>query len=198
MASGNVYGGQFCARDENQITTIGTGYIANFAADGEGKRAGATLTNKRIYFSGSVYTRDSKGRFVSYEQRKIVNIRDVTGTGYDFYRPLHWITWSIVSIIVSIAGFMMSPESDLFTMFGVIGLVLFLVFISTYFSTRMTLLSVEYAGGNIAFNVRWIQAHEQDDFIRNIHLAKDKLYGKPDSGQSVVNAAQADDEIPEL
>jgi hypothetical protein len=63
----------------------------------------------------------------------------------------------------------------------------------------MTLLTIEYAGGNIAFDVRWLQKHEQDDFIRNIHLAKDNLYGKAAALQGFVSTDdEADNSIPDL
>ncbi len=91
MSNKGNYGGTFCAPDERQISTIGSGYMANIISDSNVSKAGATLTNKRIYFSGSVYTLNHRGHFVSYKQRKIVNINDVTGTGYVFYRPLHYI-----------------------------------------------------------------------------------------------------------
>ena len=79
-----------------------------------------------------------------------------------------------------------------------IGIVLFAVFLVSYFVKRMTLLCVEYAGGNIAFDVRWIQAHEQDDFIRNIHLTKDKVYSKSAVEQGFVSNTDDEEQIPDL
>jgi len=186
MNNSSKYGGTFFAPDEHQICTIGTGYLANTLSGAGNKRAGATLTNKRVYFSGSVYSLNNKGRFVSINQRKIVNNRDITGTGYVFYRPLHYVWWSILSI----------DEASMLPL--AIGIVLFAVFLVSYFVKRMTLLCVEYAGGNIAFDVRWIQAHEQDDFIRNIHLTKDKVYSKSAVEQGFVSNTDDEEQIPDL
>jgi len=83
-------------------------------------------------------------------------------------------------------------------MFMALGFILFIVFLVMYFIKRMTLLCVEYAGGNIAFDVRWIQQHEQDDFIRNIHLAKDNIYRKAAVEQGFVSSSDDEDEIPDL
>lgn len=133
---------------------------------------------------------------MSYRQRKIVNVRDVTSTGYDFYRPLHLIFWGIILLILCpLVAVIMDNEEALLPMF-IVGLVLFIGFLIAYFVKRMTLLYVEYAGGNIAFDVRWIQKHEQDDFIRNIHLVKDKLYSTAAVDQGFVSLP--DEEIPEL
>jgi hypothetical protein len=64
---------------------------------------------------------------------------------------------------------------------------------------RKTLLTIEYAGGNIAFDARWLQAKEQDTFIRNIHLAKDKLVSMTAVEQGFVSGDnEVADEIPDL
>lgn len=202
MNNSSKYGGTFFSPDEHQICTIGTGYLANTISGAGSKRAGATLTNKRVYFSGSVYSLNNKGRFVSIKQRKIVNNRDITGTGYVFYRPLHYIWWSILSLVLGffgtayLANQSSSEEASFIAL--VFGFILFIVFLITYFTKRMTLLCVEYAGGNIAFDVLWIQKHEQDDFIRNIHLAKDNLYSKSAVEQGFVSNVNDADLIPDL
>ncbi|MCL2498875.1 MAG: hypothetical protein FWE90_00895 [Defluviitaleaceae bacterium] len=173
----SVYGGFFCSSDERQIASIGTGYLANYVSGGGGKSAGATLTNRRVYFSGNVFARNANGRFVSVSRRQIVNTRDITGTGYDFYKPLYLIFWAVLSVIASVIGFSVGyTNDDGFMFLGFLGIIFFTVFIIRYFIKRKTLFSIEYAGGNIAFDVQWIQKHEQDDFVRNIHLAKDKLF----------------------
>lgn len=202
MNNNSKYGGTFCAPGERQICTLGTGYLANTISGADAKRAGATLTNKRVYFSGSVYSLNQKGRFVSVIQRKIVNNRDITGTGYVFYRPLHYISWGILSLIFGFLGVVylsnQTGSDDASFIPLLLGFVFFIVFLITYFTKRMTLLSVEYAGGNIAFDVRWIQKHEQDDFIRNIHLAKDNIYSKSAVEQGFVSDIDDADLIPDL
>jgi len=202
MNNGNKYGGKFCSPDERQISTIGTGYLANTISDAGTKRAGATLTNKRVYFSGSVYTLNNKGRFVSYNQRKIINNRDITGTGYVYYRPLYYIWWSILSLVLGFIGMAYlannSSDDDIAFIALALGVIFFIIFLIRYFIKRMTLLCVEYAGGNIAFDVRWIQKHEQDDFIRNIHLVKDNLYHRAAVDQGFTMDNDDSDIIPDL
>lgn len=200
MSNNDIYGGKFCSPDEYQISTIGTGYIANYASGNEAKQSGATLTNKRIYFSGSVYMRNTKGHFSSYQQRKIINIRDITGTSYDFYRPLQYVLWGVLLPILcpGITSILTDGNGDaMFSMF-VISIILSIVLVIIYFVKRMTLLTIEYAGGNIAFNVRWIQKHEQDDFIRNIHLVLDKIYGAEAVTHDCVNTSEVFTDLPDL
>ena len=191
---GNTYGGKFCSPDESQIVTIGTGYIANFLSGGEIEKAGATLTNKRVYFSGNVFSFTDKGHLTSMKEQKIVNVRDVTGTGYKQFNPIQYIIWAVIALISGIVVYS-TPMDNL----GVwIGGITFAVLIVVFFIRRKTLLTIEYAGGNIGFDVRWLQKKEQDVFIRNIHLAKDKLYSMTAVEQGFTVDSRESDEIPDL
>jgi hypothetical protein len=208
MAGKSTYGGKFFNPDEKQITTIGTGYVANYLAGGDVERAGATLTNKRVYFSGRIFSRNDKGKISSTKQRKVVNVRDVTGVGYTQYDPIHYILIGIVVFILGITAYRMTGD----TWFGEFqasefgnlclagGIVVGVVYVIMFFVKRKTLLSIEYAGGNIAFDVRWFSSEEADIFIRNIHLAKDKIYSVAAIEQGFVtgNNNNDADEIPDL
>ena len=214
MANSNTYGGKFCSPDERQITTIGTGYIANFLSGGGVEQAGATLTNKRIYFSGKVFSLNDKGHLSSIKQRKIVNVRDVTGVGYIQYNPIQYVIWSLIALISGIMALALTmeqhgggwgqPATSSPSSIGIggitIGILVFVMLMALFFLYRKTLLSIEYAGGNIAFDSRWLQSNEEDTFIRNIHLAKDKLYSVTAVEQGFIsggNDIDADD-IPDL
>ena len=213
--SNNVYGGQFCNYDERQITTLGTGYIANFISAGSLQSSGATLTNRRIYFSGNTFSIKSNGTLMSIKEQKIVNLRDVTGVGYKLFSPIHYVVSAVAALMMGIMGMALTMEEvrtgggwgqpattiQVSTIGGLsigIGIVAFIVLLLTFFASRKTLLSIEYAGGNISFEARWLQSDEQDIFIRNIHLAKDKLYGRAVVEQGFVGDMHDVDEIPDL
>ncbi|MCL2405922.1 MAG: hypothetical protein FWC92_10310 [Defluviitaleaceae bacterium] len=216
MSTNNTYGGKFCNPDERQITTIGTGYIANFISGGSAERAGATLTNKRIYFSGNAFSFNDKGQLTSIKEQKIVNVRDVTGVGYKLFSPVQYVVWAVIALISGIVGMALTMDEvrqgggwgtpatttqEISTIGGWsigLGIVIFIVLLVVFFAYRKTLLSIEYAGGNIAFDARWLQSGEQDTFIRNIHLAKDKLYSMAATEQGFVVNEDDADEIPEL
>jgi hypothetical protein len=190
MAAKGKYGGVFCNSDEQRIATLGTGYAANFIATGvlgAGvlERAGATLSDKRIYFSGKVFSLDGKGRLSSTKEQKIVAVRDVTGVGYKQYNPIHYIVAAIGAFIAGLGGHGFLGLGGLLP-----GLGMGCAFIVAYFVTRKVLVCIEYAGGNIAFDVRWFQSGQQDNFIRNIHLAKDKLYSVAAVEQGFVAASE--------
>jgi len=208
MPNSTKHGGQFFSNDEQEICTIGSGYVANMLGGNDGvfaditggraARGGATLTNKRIYFSGAVFTLKENGDPVLLKQRKIVNTRDITGTGYIFYNPIKYLVYAIIAAVVAFIGLIFGfanldggwdgvnpvAVATILLMVGVLLLGAF--FGAMWYFKRMTLFALEYAGGCIAFNVRWIQSHEPDNFLRNIHLAKDALYGTSAAAQGYV------------
>lgn len=53
-------------------------------------------------------------------------------------------------------------------------IVLFFVLIFFYYKSRVSLVTIQYAGGEIAFDIRWFSKQEIDDFQRQLRLAKDK------------------------
>jgi predicted Zn-ribbon and HTH transcriptional regulator len=187
MTTGNRYSGTFCSPDEKQITTLGTGYVANFLSAGEVEASGATLTNKRIYFSGKSFMLSGDGKLSSAKERKIVAVRDITGVGYKQFDPIHYIVSAVLALIAGFGLFGMTGSTDWYgdwqyTEVGllsvVIGVAVAVVLVTQYFMKRRLLMNIEYAGGNIAYDVSWFQTGEQDIFIRNIHLAKDKIYSR--------------------
>lgn len=189
MQNTNVYGGQFFNSDEHEVCKIGTGYMANFVSGGGVNRAGATLTNKRVYFSGSFFTITDKGEAVAIKQRKVVNTRDITGTGYLFYNPIKWLIFAIIAVVFGIGAAAVADGGGAGIGALLLGLVVGGGLGAVWHMKKMTLFAIEYAGGSIAFDVRWLQPNEQDDFIRNIHLTKDAIYGVSAAAQGFVNTS---------
>jgi hypothetical protein len=174
----------FFSPNEKRITMLGTGYAANFITDGTLQSAGATLTNKRIYFSGKAFHLDAKGKPIMTKKRKILNVRDVTGTGYELYEPIHYL----ISGAVGALGAVGAQVGEFLGMFGIAtGLGIAAISIALYFIYRKTLMYIEYAGGNIAFDVRWFLDADLDNFVRNIHLVKDKMYNTAATEQEVIS-----------
>ena len=205
MKEDSVYENDFLGSDERRISSIGAGYTADYKAKGKSGLLGATLTNKRVYFSGLFYTRNISGRYVLCKQRKIINIRDITGTGYDFCRPKQNIWLSIVFFLLAAVGsfivIMYVPESMsyisniLLFVSGAIPLGISILFICIYFAGKKTLFTIDYTGGNIAFNAKKIGPDEQNDFMRYIHHVKDALYSMVADNQGFSAGAADSNEI---
>ena len=186
MKEDGVNESDFLGSDEHRILSIGAGYAPDYKAKGTSGLLGATLTNKRVYFSGPFYTRSSNGQHVLRKQQKIINIHDITGTGYDFCRPKQFFWLSIVFLLLAAVGsfivIMHVPESMsgisniLLFVSGAVPFVFSVVLMCMYFAKRKTLFTIDYNGGNIAFDAKKTVQYEQDDFMRSIHHVKDALY----------------------
>ena len=117
---------------------------------------------------------------------RAVDLKDITGTGIDY----------ISNIIFKYIGFAMAVFALLFIFsiiyrliitislghfhidkvsltYCLIFLILSVVFYYLYFKSKSSIISIQYAGGEIAFNIKWFSQQEIDDFQRQLRLAKD-------------------------
>lgn len=58
---------------------------------------------------------------------------------------------------------------------SLITLILFfpILFIYLYYKSKVSLITIQFAGGEIAFDIRWFSQQEIADFQRQLRLAKD-------------------------
>ena len=113
---------------------------------------------------------------------------------------MHLLIVAVVTLIVGLIGLGIDDFLGIGNIVGAGGIIGAIGSGVAYFLKIRTLLSIEYAGGNIAFDAKLLAMNEQDNFIRNIHLAKDKLYSKAASDQGFIGNDDNEpaDEIPEL
>lgn len=45
-----------------------------------------------------------------------------------------------------------------------------------YVQSKISLITIQYAGGEIAFDTNWFSKEEIDDFQKQLRLAKDRMY----------------------
>lgn len=92
-----------------------------------------------------------------------------------------WLTYismgicfgTIFLLLVAFVGrtFEKSPAVSYVVIFTFIAaIILFII----YFKTRITLLTISYAGGCIAFDINWYSKEESDGFQKMLRIAKDK------------------------
>lgn len=54
-------------------------------------------------------------------------------------------------------------------------------FIFLYYKSKLSLITIQFAGGEIAFDIRWFSQQEIADFQRQLRLAKDKAVEEADN-----------------
>lgn len=171
---------------ENILSVYGSSYFANYVSTGNVEKGFAVLTSKRVYFRGKSFSLiGSKWR--KFTQERIVDLQDVTSTGYTMVRPYGHIVRAIAFFVVFLFmvavasshsnGFAETSADNLFFDFcnNFNGIFLFISIIEfiLYFIHRHNLFCIAFAGGEISFDVKWYPERDAHDFQQQLHLAKD-------------------------
>ena len=121
----------------------------------------------------------------SYKARTI-DVKDVTGTGIDsFSEPLN-LVYAILMLLLGVFLALCSifVFSDITTnrvvinpiwvIFFILGLGFHVFFLFKWFQSQVECILVQYAGGEIAFDLQWFSEEELESFQRLIRIAKDQ------------------------
>jgi len=179
----------------------------DFFSTGVLNKGFSILTDKRVYFKGKYFYRTGK-RFSRRIEERIVDVKDVTGTGFIHKNPI-WIKsiviiFAIAAIISLIVYGFYNPDAEtalqqsyyhinpnslylptnakplprysvlIFTSGFIIAA---LIFYSLYRANKKSLFEISFAGGGIAFLVRWFKPEEIQAFQCSIRITKD-IYEK--------------------
>lgn len=175
----SIYRSKFVDGDEQMICTLGNGYLENIVANSFLARNTAILTQKRVYFSGHCYFKDGN-RWKSSHESKILDIEDVTGTGFTYISFFFYLVMAYTVILGSIVmgifwmtgafGGVKDVGGGLTVMLA--GIVLSIPFLIMYIKHRISVFQIDYAGGQIGFEVKMFGQSESINFQRQIHLIK--------------------------
>lgn len=197
----------FMSPNEKLVAVLGNSYIENFFQNGSVKNGFAVVSDKRAYFQGNNYyiSHDAKGRtkVIKNQQSRTVDLKDVTGTGVDSYANIAWKIWGIISLILLVLGLVsfrsmtahaasepISTASQASPMASlVIILLTFPIFcFFMYQRSKVSLITIQYAGGEIGFDKKWFTQQEIDLFEKQIRVAKDRAIEASDN--AVANKLQ--------
>ena len=164
----------FVEPDEQLLGTLGNGYLESML-NKKVKKCHALLTDKRVYFQGTFF--DGRGKTLQQDIiEKIVDLEDITGTGFRYNKPFRILTTVIMLVIwwllIISFGYYYSPVG----LFGTI--ITILITIIKYIKSRKTDFMLEYAGGAIRFNASIIGLSHVKDFNMQIRRAKDHAKAK--------------------
>ena len=180
----------FVNKNERLISTLGNSYIQNFISTGILSKGFSFITDKRVYFQGKsynvFYNNSGNPKIVKNSRSQIVDLKDVTGTEIKHYNPIHYLIIAIVFFIGLI--FTLSFGRN-FYIFGYYIIPIILAYVFLYFKNKISLISIQYAGGEIAFDIRWFSQNEIDNFQKQLRLAKDNVVDNPVNNNYNVSSA---------
>ena len=135
-----------------------------------------TVTNKRVYMSGKCVFRSGSGYF-SCQQEHILDLKDVTGTCFEYYsRPLRLVI-AILLFLVSVFLLIFSKYNENMLYAGITTIILAVAFLIGYILSRKTIMRIDYAGGNIGLRLDTFGKEPASEFMKTIRMAKDAITG---------------------
>lgn len=150
----------FIDSTEQYIASLGDSYLNSYLASKKMERCIAMLSSKRLYLYGTMY--DSNSAILSRQRiEKVVNIEDITGTGFVYQEPS---LWKLIVGIILICPLVTA----------IIGIPLLI----SYFKGRQSLFVIEYAGGCIKFDASIYGIAESQDFHKQIRRVQDNIKDK--------------------
>lgn len=170
----------FMSPNERLVTTLGNNYIQNYLHNGSVRNGFAVVSDKRAYFYGTSYTISYNGRgnpnANKMSRSQVVDLKDVTGSGFIRMVNIGYavLAWALVIISIFLIMLLYDIEEGLAVIGGLAALSALLFLIYKYYDNKLSLISIQYAGGEIAFDIRWFSGQEINNFHQQLRLAKDK------------------------
>ena len=165
-----VYEKMFISPDEQYIASLGDNYLNSYLASKKIECCIAILSSYRIYLYGTIID-DNIGSFSRERTEKIVNVEDITGTGFVYSEPGLWkLIIGILLIVIGIVGILL--------IIPLVCLIPGLLLITSYLQDRGSTFFIEYAGGYIRFDASIYGIEESQDFHKQIRRIQDSLKGK--------------------
>ena len=172
------YAKLFASPKEKYICSLGNSYIETFLSTGGLGNGFAVMSDKRIYFKGRTFYFDQKNHLKGQSEAKTVDLKDVTGTSVQNFFPVSLLT---AAIILLVAGFLMLIASAsmhsgagaamvALAVFPLVGGIFAMV---AFFLQKSNILKIEFAGGCIAFKLKFYSEAECNNFQKQLRIAKD-------------------------
>lgn len=180
----------FMSQNERMVAVLGKAYSEEYLKKRKCLGGFAVVSDKRLYSFGRSYDicNNMFGQKAPREnkQSKTIDLKDVTGTGDSIYRQSRWLVMGIIHLILMIIGvitctIIWGQQNEnlawLFMFLCLIIPVLFIfmiIYLIINITTKFHMLTVQYSGGEIAFDMADFTAEEIAFFQRKLRLAKDK------------------------
>ena len=164
----------FVNSNERLECVVGNSFWQNFLSTGELKESFAILSDKKVYFRGNCLIKHQK-KYSKQQSERIVDIKDVTGSGFVKTNPILLKVLLIVSAVISTI-FLVGLACEFFERFRLssdelwllpativsAGLTAFLYF--QYISQKKYVFEINFAGGGIAFEMHLFPKEEAEQF----------------------------------
>lgn len=160
----------FMSPNEKFVAVLGNSYLENFLHGGNMSKGFAVASDKRVYFQGKKYYVGEDGEIEENYNSRVVDLRDVTGTGFDSFVDRGWLISGIVNVVLGLIL--------LLVLVGILLLVYSVYCFYRYYESKHSFIIIQYAGGEIGYELKWFGSQEIELFQKQLRLAKDRSIEK--------------------
>lgn len=192
------YHGFFRSADEKLIAILGKVYFNNYINKGILMKGFAVLSDKRVYLKGEYYNaierKNGTRNYQKVSQEKTFDLRDIIGVGFENPTQHVWLLLSILIAIlcipvayilallllyfcytINISEGNMDDFLKIFIVFLFLGALFWLYSIGKSIKERRKYITIQYAGGIVAFPQEWYSDSDMEQFKNLVHTAKDSV-----------------------
>jgi hypothetical protein len=179
--------GMFVDSDEKQVAVLGGNYLQNFLATGSLEKGFCAVSNRRAYFKGKCYYKVN-GSYKTSREERIVDLGDVTGSGFVFSNLVPLIVkiiMTVVAVVFIIGGLSVLNDDEVAALYLIVPGIVDLVCLIAACIKKHKIFEISYAGGGIAFKASNYNERETQQFQKALRKAKDE-YVSVHKAQTIV------------
>lgn len=162
----------FMSPNEKVVAVLGKSNLERFFHSGKIENGFIVASDKRIYLQGKKYYVGEDGEIEENNNSRIVDLRDVTGTGFDSFVDNGWLYLGIANCVIAVLL--------LVIVIGIFVGIFAAYCFYKYYKSKHSFIVIQYAGGEIGYEVKWFGKQEIELFQKQLRLAKDKIIEKED------------------
>lgn len=182
----------FYSPKEKYVCSLGNSFLQNFLSGNTSSRGFSVISDKRVYFKGNAFQMDGRG-FREKTVTSSVDLKDVTGTETRTNDPVGIkvlaIIMMILGVILMIIGFLNEETGGIVAAIGLGALIFSVILVCIYNSKKMSVLTIMFGGGGIAFPLNWFPRQEIDNYQKMLRIAKDQAVEEAEN--ATANAVRA-------
>lgn len=159
---------------EKFVCALGNSYLQNFLSNGSIGNGFAVLSDMRVYFKGQSFEM-SNNKFNIKTVSSAVDLKDVTGTEVRTIKNTALMVCGIMASILGFISIIVALALGPAVMGVVAGLMILtgIILIVTYYKARLTMITIMFGGGGMAFPLNWFSTQESENFQRQLRITKD-------------------------
>lgn len=186
----------FVRESETTVAELGSRFIQNYLSSGRQSTGFVVISQRRAYFNGVSYYKNGS-RWDTQIQERVVDLKEITGSGYIVKRHTGLLVTAI--LLAAVGAFTMFADVADRMIFSMVMPVFFfpaILFLLFYLSTGLSLYTIDFAGTSIGFNTKWFGKRAINAFRKELSIAIEEVPEEEPVEMLTVQTAHSAEELP--